>query len=151
MSLPPLAGEATRQPPRGVKVTPLLLDPFLQQKLWDFEKPTLIFQSTRMDWRLVLQRIKGTDFQGMRNWTYGMVSGPCETQEPWRREKPLQTVPSFPISCHHSLINKNEGKTSGRTHQMRLIINRAEETPKQFSDLEHHIITHGKQEHLDMC
>ena len=45
MSLPPLAGEATRQPPRDVKVTPLLLDPFPQLKLWDFEKPTLIFQT----------------------------------------------------------------------------------------------------------
>ena len=58
MSLPPLAGEATRQPPRGVKVTPLLLDPFLQRTL-GFRKNLhyiiRLVSTTRVDWRHELQ------------------------------------------------------------------------------------------------
>ena len=74
-----------------------------------------------------------------------MFSGPRKNKNQ-EEEKTLQKVSRILIEMPLFPNKYKKGRASGRTHQMRKIINKARETPRQFSALLYHIINLGKQE-----
>ena len=142
MRLPPLVGGEPHQPPRGVKECHILLDPFLQ-KLWDSKKLARIQQESISCWTGdCSKRIKGSDIteseldlrHGLRSTWNTRTNGGKNLYWLTQASQRGATI---------SWLTRIR-KTSGRTHQMTIIINKSAETPKQFSDLLHHIIICGK-------
>ena len=95
--------------------------------------------------RRLAPKDQGSDYYVIRCWNVAWSQVHVKTRTK-RRKKTLQNVSRILIEMPLFPNKYKKGRASGRTHQMRKIINKARETPKQFSALLYHIINLGKQE-----